>query len=141
MKMVLEERKIDTEGMVAADMRLVLSGHNDFKYEKTALEHLMADQGQRCYYIPKFHCELNPIERVWGAAKQYTRCHCDYSFPGLEQIVPIGLASVELNTIRKYFRKCREYMQAYRDGKTGGADVEKAIKQYKSHHRIFETIQ
>jgi len=32
-------------------------------------------------------------------------------------------------------------MQAYRDGKTGEADVEKAIKQYKSHHRIVETIQ
>jgi len=44
---------IDTEGMVAADMRLVLSGHDDFKYEKTALENLMANQGQRCYYYTK----------------------------------------------------------------------------------------
>ena len=140
MKLILEERKIDTEGMVAADMRLILRGHDDFKYEKTALEYLMANHGQRCYYIPKFHCELNPIERVWGAAKQYTRRHCDYSFPGLEGTVPIGLASVELNTIRKYFRKCREYMQAYRDGKTGGDSVEKAVKQYKSHRRIFDTV-
>ena len=97
----------------------------------------MAAKGHRCYYIPKFHCELNPIERVWGAAKQYTRSHCDYSFPGLEGTVPIGLASVELETKRKYFRKCREYMQAYRDGNAGGDEVEKAVTQYKSHRRVF----
>lgn len=140
MKRVLEERGVDTENMKAADMRLILGGHDDFKYEKTALEHFMASKGHRCYYIPKFHCELNPIERVWGAAKQYTRSHCDYSFPGLEGTVPIGLASVELETIRKYFRKCREYMQAYRDGNAGGDEVEKAVKQYKSHRRIFGSL-
>ena len=101
---------------------------------------MMARKGHRCYYIPKFHCELNPIERVWGAAKMYTRAHCDYSFPGLESTVPIGLASVELNTIRKYFRKCHEYMQAYRDGNAGGDAVEKAVKKYKSHRHVFETL-
>ena len=100
----------------------------------------MAAKGHRCYYILKFHCELNPIERVWGAAKWYTRSHCDYSFPGLKGTVPIGLASIELETIRKYFRKCREYMQAYRHGNAGGDEVEKAVKQYKSHHRIFGSL-
>ena len=70
-----------------------------------------------------------------------TRRHCDYSFPGLEETVPIGLASVELNTIRNYFRKCCEYMQAYRDDKTGGDNVKKAVKQYKSHRHIFGTFQ
>ena len=86
----------------------------------------MAVKGHRCYYI-----------LVWGAAKQYTRSHCDYSFPGLEGMVPIGLASVELETIRKYFRKCCEYMQAYRDGNAGGDEVEKAVKQYKSHRCVL----
>jgi len=39
MKRVLEERGVDTENMKAADMRLILGGHDDFK---PALEHLMA---------------------------------------------------------------------------------------------------
>ena len=52
MKRVLEERGVDTENMKAADMRLILGGHDDFKHEKTALEHLMAAKGHRCYYIP-----------------------------------------------------------------------------------------
>ena len=44
---VLEERGIDTPGMKAADMRLVLGNHADFKHKKTALEHFMQDKGQR----------------------------------------------------------------------------------------------
>ena len=101
----------------------------------------MSDKGHRCYYLPKFHCELNPIERVWGEAKRYTRAHCDYSFPGLERTMPIGLASVDVSIIRKYFRKCREYMQAYRDGKVGGDEIENAVKRYKSHRRIVGQVE
>ena len=141
MKIVLEERGIDTSGMKAADMRLVLGNHDDFKHEKTALEHYMQDQGQRAIYLPKFHCELNPIERVWGEAKRYTRSHCDYSFPGLERTVVPALESVKVSTIRKYFRKCREYMEAYREGNAGGNQVEKAVQRYKSHRRVFGTVQ
>ena len=137
MKLVLEERGIDTDRMRAADMRLVLGSHEDFKFEKTALEYLLRDNDQRMLFIPKFHCELNPIERVWGETKRYTRAHCDYTFAGLERTVVPGLQSVRLDTIRKFFRKSREYMQAYREGKSGGKDVEQAVKFYKSHRRVF----
>ena len=140
MKIILEERGIDTTGMRAADMRLVLGHHADFKFEKTALEHLMQEKGQRAVYLPKFHCELNPIERVWGEAKRYSRAYCDYSFAGLERTVVPALDSVRLDTIRKYFRKCREYMQAYREGKAGGSDVETAVQKYKSHRRVFGNV-
>ena len=50
-------------------MRLVLGNHADFKYEKTALEHFMQEKGQRAIYLPKFHYELNPIERVGGGSQ------------------------------------------------------------------------
>ena len=46
MKLVLEERGIDTSRMRAADMQLVLASHADFKNEKTALECLMQEKGQ-----------------------------------------------------------------------------------------------
>ena len=98
--------------MRAPDMRLVLGAHTDFKYEKTALEHFMQERGHRVIFLPKLHCELNPIERVWGEAKRYSRAHWDYSSAGLEQTIIPALESVQLDTIRKYFRKCREYMQA-----------------------------
>ena len=50
--------------MKAADMVLVLENHLDFKHENTALEYAIKSKRYYCMYIPKFHCELNPIERV-----------------------------------------------------------------------------
>ena len=141
MKLVLQERGINTNHMKAADMRLILGNHEDFKFEKTALEYLIRGNGQRILFIPKFHCELNPIERVWGESKRYTRSHCDYSFAGLKRTIVPALQSVRIDTIRKYFRKCREYMQAYREGNSGGKDVEKAVKFYKSHRRVFGRVE
>ena len=40
--------------------------------------------------------------------------------------------------IRKYFRKMRETMRAYREGYTAGPELENALKQYKSHRRVSE---
>lgn len=60
---------------------------------------------------------------------------------GLDKVLIPALESVRLDTIRKYFRKCREYMQAYRDGKSGGNDVENAVKLYKFHRRVFGKVE
>ena len=85
--------------------------------------------------MPKFHCELNPIEACWGQAKRYTRAHCNYSFQGLEKTVNPGLNSITLDHIRKFYRKERDIMHAYREGVSAGPDLEKALKQHKSHHQ------
>lgn len=79
---------------------------------------------------------LNPIERVWGHAKQYTRCHCDYTLLGLEKNIRPALDSVSTDLIRKYFRRVREYQRGYREGFAAGPELESAVKLYKSHHRV-----
>ena len=141
MRIVLQEHGVDTSGMRVADMHIVLGSHVNLKNEKTALKHLVQEKGQRAIHIPKFHCELNPIERAWGEAKHFTWLHCDYSFAGLERTIVSALESVQLVTIHKYFRKCREYMQAYREGNAGGSDVEKADQKYKSERRVFGNVE
>ena len=98
MKLVLQERGIDTDRMKAADMRLVLGNHEDFKFEKTALEYLLRENDQRMPFLTKFHCELNPIERAWGEAKHYIRAHYDYTFAGLEHTVVPALQSIRLES-------------------------------------------
>ena len=46
--------------------------HRDFKYEKSRVEQFIEeDQGDAVYLLPKFYCEMNPIECVWAQAK----CH------------------------------------------------------------------
>ena len=45
MKMVLEERGINTSNMNADDMRVVLANHDDFQNEKTIVEHCIESYG------------------------------------------------------------------------------------------------
>lgn len=139
MRQVLTERGVDTRRMKADDLRRVLGEMSDFKYEKTKVEHMVSNRGYRAIFIPRFHCELNPIEACWGHAKRYSRSHCDYSFPGLEKTVNPALNSFPLDMIRKYFRNTRQTMCAYREGYSAGPELEKALlKRYKSHRRVSE---
>ena len=111
---------------------------HDFKYEKTKLEHLLANHGYRDIFISKFYCELNPIERVWAQGKKYMSAHCDYIFKGLENTFVPALDSVTLDSIRRCFRKMKDYMDAYKVGLTAYPELEKAIKKYKSHRKVHE---
>ena len=45
-----------------------------------------------CLLLPKCHCELNWIERLWGASKAYCRSHCMYTLQGLRDTVPLSLS-------------------------------------------------
>ena len=79
MKQVLEERGISTIGKNADWMRETLKEHPDFKNEKSMIEHFLVQKGHIPIFLPKFHPELNPIERVWVQLKKYTKAHCNYS--------------------------------------------------------------
>ena len=92
MKMVLEERGINTVRMNADDMRVVLSNHEDFRTEKTVIENFLEARHHIVLFIPKFHCELNPIERVWGQAKVFTRAHTNYTPPSANRWYSVGLS-------------------------------------------------
>lgn len=102
-----------------------------------------------CLFLPKFHCELNPIERFWAAAKHYARSHCLYTLAGLRETVPLAL-SQDLSDVpphlqhrddlpvspvfkqRRWFRISWQYGEEYRKG----SDVVEATKNVKSlrHH-------
>ena len=64
MKLILVEHGIDTKGWTAKEMRAELALHEDFRNEKTVVEKVVEEKGHICIFIPKFHCELSPIERV-----------------------------------------------------------------------------
>jgi hypothetical protein len=151
MKVILEERKLWKEGLrkICSDCKnnndiqqrsdccasRILSLEPDFASQKSLLSEIIENAGHKAIFYPKFHCELNFIEMFWGAAKQYTRKNCDYSFKSLKKIVPEALESVPLLKIRKFARKSRRYMSAYRIGLTGKQALF-AVNKYKSHRRV-----
>ena len=50
-------------------MHQVLSLQDDFRTEKPQLQWIIEEAGHVCLFLPRFHCELNPIEMLWGFAK------------------------------------------------------------------------
>ena len=91
------------------------------------------------YIYPKFHYKLNYIKWYWRATKRYARENCDYSWSGLQYVVPAALESISTITIRKFARKVWRYMNLYKKGITGKL-AEYAIKKYKSHCYIPEYV-
>ena len=75
---------------------------------------------------------------MWCQAKKYTRANCDYTFAGLEKTITPALYSVDVDLVRKFFRKTREYHRAYREGKKI-TEMKNTLKQYKSHRRLPES--
>ena len=51
MKMILEERGVDTKNMRAEDMRKKLKTCLDFKIQKTLLEEYIEGRGHLCLFI------------------------------------------------------------------------------------------
>src|SRR5260221_10492835 len=45
-------------------MARLMSKQDDFLSQKCQLEEMLTERGHLCIFLPKFHCELNPIEMV-----------------------------------------------------------------------------
>ena len=135
----------------------LLSVQPDFASECSALQHLVEEPyltgGARhlCIFLPKFHCELNLIERFWGASKDYARKHCLYTLPGLRETVPISLSQntsslpahlrggpdlpvAPLFLQLRWARISRAFMAEYRKG-VDACDAIKAVKGQRGSKR------
>ena len=53
------EKQVSNTATMKADDMTVLSFHDDFLNENTIVEPYLKGRGHK---VPKFHCELNPIE-------------------------------------------------------------------------------
>ena len=115
--------------------KAVLASQPDFKAQKGRLQEELEAQGHQVMFYPKFHCDLNWIERYWCQAKWYTRLHCTYKNSDLQTTVTKGLASVNTSTIRGHFQASLRSIEAYSQGlEYGTAAFGNTI--YKSHRQV-----
>ena len=54
LRTILHERGINTERMLADDMRVVLSNHDDFASELTIVEHYLKSHGHLFFFCQNF---------------------------------------------------------------------------------------
>ena len=102
------------------------------------------DANQYVLMLPKYHCEFNFIENLWGRMKVYLRRNCAYNFAALQTSIPEAVASVPLAVLRRYARRCERTMDAYRPMDGGQqltpAQVAVAVKKYSSHRTISRSM-
>ncbi|KAJ7259301.1 hypothetical protein C8J57DRAFT_1639976 [Mycena rebaudengoi] len=63
------------------------------------------------------------------------RERADGTFPTAQKLVPECIEAVSLDSIRRFFRHCYRYMDAYRHG-LDPTQAAHAVKKYSSHRRI-----
>lgn len=122
----------------------ILELQPDFTEQKSLVQETIEAAGHLCLFLPKFHCELNPIEYFWGMVKKYLRDNCDYSFDGLKENLPKALNSVHIHTVRRWEHRLFCWMNAYREG-LGSVEAQLQVKtfsskKYTSHRRVPNNI-
>ena len=118
-------------------MRKMIASQQDFKSKKPLIQLICKEVGHECWFLPKFHCELNPIEIYWGWVKAHmctwkhhhlilvtyghliamiTGFHvsADGTFCTACCLVPELLNDCLVKTVCGFFHKCWRYMDAYR---------------------------
>ncbi|KAI7964836.1 hypothetical protein MJO29_002934 [Puccinia striiformis f. sp. tritici] len=137
----------------------ITSQQSDFANERPLLQAIIEDAGHICLFLPKFHCELNPIELFWSYIKecehiiyseqlnfQFThnhdallayrkQAHTAKTFPSSKILFEEVRQSCPLITIRKYVRRTDRQLSVYREGYSG-AESEALMKLYTSHRCV-----
>ncbi|CUA68279.1 hypothetical protein RSOLAG22IIIB_13675 [Rhizoctonia solani] len=104
--------------------------------QKSILQTLAESKGCSVMYLPKYHCELNPIEQCWGAAKRkYRDCPASSLEADLKKNMLAALDSVDLKLIRRFAGRSERFVYAYDHG-LSGAEAAWAVKQYRGHRII-----
>jgi hypothetical protein len=129
----------DSNRSLRCCLHRMLSSEQDFQNEVSAIPKLVHRRGHMCLFLPKFHCELNPIECAWCDSKVTCRAGCDGSWAGLQNRVPASLDSIPIERIRRWFRLAERFRDAYKRGLTGRlADF--ATRKYRSHRRMPDNL-
>ena len=136
----------------------ILSLQSDFVSERPLLQMVIEEAGHICLFLPKFHCELNPIE-LFGCISRtvsfvliiylryqantflaictvyWRRSHKFSTWKEYQALFEQDHIACPLSTIRKYFQHVDRQHSAYKLGLDAHA-AQRVMKKYKSHWQI-----
>ncbi|KAF9258384.1 hypothetical protein L218DRAFT_1065369 [Marasmius fiardii PR-910] len=133
LQQVLEEWGFSVRGInTDCCMARLLSKQDDFTHQISMLETLIKELGHECLFLPKFHCELNPIEMYWGWCKYHYREEPKSTFTTAKEVMIKWLDACPAEVIWKFINHSFRFMSAYRSGLTGKA-AEWAVQKQWGH--------
>ncbi|KIY61088.1 hypothetical protein CYLTODRAFT_363327 [Cylindrobasidium torrendii FP15055 ss-10] len=92
--------------------------------------------GIRVLFLPKFHCELNPIEQCWGYAKRLYRLNPESSREDTLKVnAERALSEIPHICIKRFFNRMWRFVSAYQQGMSGPMAAW-AQKKYRGHRVI-----
>jgi hypothetical protein len=71
----------------------ILDIQPDFTEQKSLAQETIEAAGHLCFFLLKFHCELNPIKYFWGIVKKYLCNNCNDLFDRLKFTESIGFST------------------------------------------------
>lgn len=118
-------------------MARLLSKQDDFVNQVSMLETLIETAGHECIFLPKFHCELNPIEMYWGWIKYRYRQVPKKSFEDAKKTAIAALDACPVDVIRRFINRAWRFMSAYRLGLKGKVAAW-AVRKQKGHRAVSQ---
>ena len=114
-----------------------MSQEPDFQEQKEWLSEVVEAAGFIIIYFPKYHCELNFIEMIWGWCKAYHRRTCTYyNFNDLETNLPDILENnLPISFVRRASRSSERFTSGYQLG-LEGPELDFSMRKYKGHRCI-----
>jgi len=127
------------------ELKNLLATHNSFK-AITKLELLANKYGVKIIFLPKFHCEMSPIEGIWAHQKQWIRKKNDQNFNNYRNLINEHRLIITTSTLNaKLWRRFWHTLEAYNMGKTYqevlklyfGSKSKANIAEHRKIHNIF----
>ncbi|VDB84740.1 unnamed protein product [Peniophora sp. CBMAI 1063] len=95
--------------------RRLMYNEPDFVEVESLAEARASARGFELLFLPKFHCELNPIEQCWCMAKEwYRRQPPSDKEADLERNVLESLVRIPLESMRRFFNRSWRFGCAYK---------------------------
>ena len=128
-------------GYTPCCLEFLLSEQPDFQAQQNAIQEPILSRGHYCIFLPKYHPELNFIERYWSRVKWYARQKCDQTKAGLRTATDEALSekACDLALIRRYSRTAWRWVDAYRRGLDGVLACW-AVRKSKCHRFVTDAV-
>ncbi len=129
------------------DIKALVVKHPAFS-SSTKLEALGNKYGVKIIFLPKFHCELNPIEGKWCLEKGYVRKRSNQKFDRMISLIKEAREYFQQNNdffTRKLLKRHWNVLIAYKTGATYGQVLKtysggKTQENVLSHRKFYETF-